>query len=344
MKKILCTLLSFVLCFTLSGCYDSKEISRVAFILAVGFDKDIYSFQIVKPSAFEGEGSEDSPLFTTAISAPNVYIAMDKLNSSISEKCDYSHIKMILFSQDKLEQGIENEVYAMLNTNDFHPNTRVAVCKDKVSEFMKNMKIPLDANPAEYYENIFNKNFTEYAPDVQLRDLQKNYKTHITGNVLPVMSKTNSQMAVITDYKLTEITNPQEVFIYNLLQKNNFDGNYQVSDGVVINIGKKSKKCSINLSGKTPVISVSLDLTGDIIWSETNADKKKISTIAQKKLKTDVTEFLYKCSMQYKSDILEFSKYAKTHYPTIESWEKEDWQGLFQKASYNVAVDINIKQ
>lgn len=344
MKKFLSILLVFTLCFTLSGCYDSKEISRIAFIIAVGFDEGSYSFQIVKPSAFEGENSEDSPLLTTTISAPNVYIAMDKLNSSISEKCDYSHIKMVLFSQDKLEKGIENEIDAMLKSNDFHPNTRIAMCQDKASEYMKDMKIPLDANPAEYYENIFKQNFTEYAPDIKLKDMQKNYKTHVIGNVLPIMSNTTSGMVITTNYKLTDTAKAEEVLLYNLLKENNFEGNYPIGEEGAVRLKKKSGRYNIDLSDKTPLISVKLNLEGDIIWLEGSADKEKISEQVKEKLKNDITEFLYRCSLQYKADIMELYKSAKTNYPTTESWEKEDWQGLFQKAGYNVVVDINIKR
>lgn len=342
MKKLLCIILSAVMIFTLGGCYDSKEISRIAFIIAVGFDEDSYTFQIVKPSEFEGESSEDSPLLTTTVNAPNVYIAMDRLNSSISEKCDYSHIKMVIFSQDKLTTGIEDDIYAMLNSNDFHPNTRVAMCKGKASEYMEDMKIPLDANPAEYYENIFKENYTEYAPDITIKDMQKNYKSQIIGNVLPVMSSTNSGMAITRDYKLTDTAGSDEVFVYNLLQWKNFNGNYAVDDNVVININKKNKRYNINLSGNTPIITIKLDLTGNVIWSPTSVDKEKISKKAEQKLENDITEFLYRCSLQYKSDIFEFYKLARTNYPTIQSWEKEDWQGLFQKANYKVTVKINI--
>ncbi len=344
MKKFMCIILPLAICITFSGCYDSQEISRIAFILAVGFDKDSYSFQIAKPSAFEGEGSEDSPLLTTTIYAPNVYIAMDKLNSSISEKCDYSHIKMAVFSKDKLEKGIEKEVYAMLNSNDFHPNIRVAMCEDKASGYMEDMEIPLDANPAEFYENIFKENFTEYAPDVQLKDMQKQYKTQVSGNVLPVMNKTNSGMAIIKDYKLNGNAKSDEVFLYNLLKEKNFEGNYQINDGIVATVNKKNHKFNVDLSSKAPIVSVKLCLTGSIIWAESNINKEKISQDAQKKLQREVTEFLNKCSLEYKTDILGLYKLARTNYLTTESWEKEDWQGLFQRAKYKVTVDIDIRE
>ncbi len=344
MKKILCVLLSVIICLAFSGCYDSKEISRIAFIIAVGFDEDSYSFQIVKPSAFEGETPEDSPLLTTTISAPNVYIAMDKLNSTISEKCDYSHIKLVLFSKDKLKKGIEDEITAMLKSNDFHPNTRIAMCENKASEYLKGMKIPLDANPAEYYENIFKQNFTEYSPDTKLKDMQKNYNTQIISNVIPVLNNKATGMIITRDYKLTDTTHEQEVLLYHILKEKSFEGNYPINTHIVVSLKKKSCRYSIDLSDKTPYITIKIKLDGNVIWAEENVDKAKIQKLTKEKLEGDITEFLYRCSIQYRADIFDFYKLAKMNYTTTKSWEKEDWQGLYEKANYKVTADVNISR
>lgn len=343
MKKIISTLLIFTMCFTLSGCYDSKEISRIAFVMAVGFDRGSYSFQIVKPSAFEGESSEDSPLLTLTTEAPNVYIAMDKLNSSISEKCDYSHIKMVIFSQDMLKTGIGKEIDAMLKSNDFHPNTRIAMCEGKASEYMADMEIPLDANPAEYYENIFKQGFTEYAPDVNLKDMQKSYKNHVVGNVLPVLNST-AGMAVTSNYRLTDIAGINETLIYNLLKNNNFECNYSPANNTVISLKKKNCRFSIDLSEKIPLVTVKIQLEGNIIWTEGDVNKEALEVLTKEKTESDITGFLYKCSTLYKADILELYKLAKVNYTTVSAWENEDWQGLFEKANYNVSTEIDIRR
>ena len=344
MKKLISLLLSSALCLALGGCYDSNEISRLAFVLAVGFDTDSYSFQIVKPSAFEGEGGEGSPFFTATVNAPNVYIAMDKLNSQISESCDYSHIKMVIFSEEKLKKGIDKETDAMLKSNDFHPTTRVCMCRGKAEDFMKDMKIPLDANPAEYYENIFKQGFTEYSPDVTLNDLIKSYNSHITGNVLPVINDETAGMAVVRDYRFSDTAKPTDAFIYNLLTQQGFEGNYPIGDTAVVRFKKKNCIKRVKLSEKTPLINLNTELEGNIIWAEDSVDKNRIGKIAEAEIKNDITEFLYRCSMEYRADILDFYKIARTHYPTVESWEKEDWQGLFEKSQYSVNVKAEIKR
>lgn len=343
MKKLLIIVLILTMCLTLGGCYDSKEISQIAFIIAVGFDENSYSFQIVKPSAFEGESSEDSPLLTKTVSAPNVYMAMDRLNSSISERCDYSHIKMVIFSRSKLEKGIKDEINAMLKSNDFHPNTRIAMCEGKASDYMNSMEIPLDANPAEYYENIFKKNYTEYSPDVKLKDFQKSYKNQIAGNAVPIIG-TDGGMAVAKSFKITDTADAGEVLIYNILKEGDFEGNYSAGSGTAIRLKKKSCRYSVDLSDTTPLISVKIQFEGNILWAEGNVDKATLEVQAEERAESDITKFLYKCSNVYKADIFGFYKHAKTNYLTVQSWEKEDWQGLFERADYNVSVDISIKR
>ena len=343
MRKLLIIFLIFIMCLNLSGCYDSKEISRLAFVMAIGFDEGSYSFQLVKPSAFEGDGGDDSPLLTLTVEAPDVYMAMEQLNSSISEKCDYSHIKMVIFSQEKLQQGIESEINAILKSNDFHPNTRIAMCEGKVSEYMADMEIPLDANPAEYYENIFKQGYTDYAPDVKLKDMQKNFKTHISGNVLPLLNSKKG-MAVTRGYILTGIADTDETFIYNLLKNKNFEGNYSPINSVVLSLKKKSCSFTVDLSEKTPFVTVNLRLDGNIIHSSGDVNKDILKVQTTEKIASDITGFLYKTSTQYKADILELYRLAKMQYTTVAAWEKEDWQGLFEKANYNVNVSVEIKR
>ena len=343
MKKIISLMLSLMFTISLSGCYDSKEISQTAFVIAVGFDRNYYTFQIVKPSAFEGDDSEDSPLLTKTISSPNVYEAMDKLNSSVSETCDFSHIKIAVFSKDTVETGIEQQINAMLKSNKFHPNIKIAMCEGKVSDYMKDMKIPLNTNPAEYYENLFRHKLTQYSPDTRLKDLQKNYSSHIPGCALPVINNENG-MAITSNYKLTGTANATSTQTYNMLKNADFKGNFTIANGVVVSFKKTMCKFKVNIDDTPMEITVKLKLDGNITWSETKTDASSLEKEAKTKIENDVKNFLYKCSNNYKADILEFYKIAKTHYTTLADWEDADWQNMFENASYKVTVDADIKR
>ena len=342
MKKFIALILSLILCITLSGCYDSKEISRIAFVIAVGFDENSYSFQIINPSAFEGDSSDNSPLLTETVYASNVYDAMNKLNSKVSETCDYSHIKMVIFSRKVLERGIKKEIDAMLKSNEFHPNTNITMCEGKASDYMQNLKIPLDANPAEYYENMSGYDFTEYSPDTQLKDIQKNFSSHIAGCAIPIIN--NNGMAITSNFKLSGTADENQTLIYNLLKNPGFEGNFTVANGIVISFKKTYCNYKIDLSKNPPSITAELALDGNIVWSQTNTNSANAEKYAKAKIEKDIKNFLNKCSTDYKADILEFYKLAKVNYLTLQSWEKENWQELFENATYTVRTDIKIKR
>ena len=343
MKKILFLILLLMFTTTLSGCYDSREISQTAFIIAVGFDQDAYTFQIVKPSAFEGNGSENSPLLTKTISAPNVYEAMDKLNSKVSEVCDFSHIKIAVFSKDMVKAGIEQQINAMLKSNNFHPNIKIAMCEGKVSDYMKDMEIPLNTNPAEYYENLFRYKLTQYSPDTRLKDLQKNYSAHIPGCALPVINNENA-MAITSNYKLSGTASANNTQIYNMLKNPDFKGNFTITEGVVVNFKKTMCNFKVNTDVFPTEITIKLKLDGNIAWSESETDTSSLEKTIKTKTENDIKNFLYKCSAEYKADILEFYKIAKTHYTTLADWENAHWQNMFENASYKVTVDADIKR
>lgn len=372
MKKTLCVLLSMFLCFGLSGCYDSNEISRLAFIIAIGIDKADdgmyeYTFQAVNPSAFEGSEGDAEPLVSTTITASTIYAAMDKLNSEISEKCDYSHIKLAVFSEELMKTDSKKILSSMLKSDSFHPNTRIAVSLSKASEYLKSIKIPLDTNPAEYYENIFKQNFSAYSPDTRLRDLEKSYKNHPQCNVIPVVkaskkkdkdepvleSYNTEQIAIIKDYKIVKTADQNEAFCYNLITSKNFRNNLYIKapsteNNVAVELTRSSCRTDVDMSGKNPIITLNIKLDGSILWSESHgvyiAEDEKFNKAVSDKAENMVTEFLHKCSREYKADICDFAKRAKKNYLTVKAWESEDWQGLYEKAEYRINVKISLKR
>ena len=372
MKKIICLALVTIMCLSLGGCYDSDEISKLAFIIAVGIDKSDdgmyeYTFQTVKPSAFDNSESDAAPLAAATIKAPTIYAAMDKLDSEISEKCDYSHIKLAVFSEELMKTGAESIFRSMLKSDSFHPNTRVAMSETKASEYLQNIKIPLDTNPAEYYENIFKQDYTAITPDTRLRDMEKSYINHPKCNILPIVKASvnnenedsklelynTERIALIKNYHLIGKADQNEAFWYNIVTGDKFTGNFYIQipgtdKSVVIKFVKKRCKINVDLSEKTPLISVDVKIDGTILWSEDDssyiADDENFGAAVNEKAESELTEYLYKCSRVYKADINDFAKRAKKYYGTVSDWEKEDWQGLFEKADYNVNVKINIKR
>lgn len=52
-----------------------------------------------------------------------------------------------------------------------------------------------------------------------------------------------------------------------------------------------------------------------------------------------LTEYLYKTSIDYKSDINGFGKYSLTNFLTIPEFEKYDWKNSYKDSVFNVKVE-----
>ncbi len=311
--------------------------------MSVGYDVDSYSFHIVNPSAFSGDGGDSSPLITKTIFATDIYSAMDMLNSEMSEKCDFSHIKTVIFSKDKLNAGVLDEIEAMYNSKTFHPNIRVAMCTGTVAEYMKNFKIPLNTNPAEFYENIFSEDSNPYSPDTTLKDMQKSYQNQVAANVLPILDN-STKTAITKNCKLSGTTSLNESILYNLLTKKSFNCNYPINEDTVLRLKNEGVKIAVNFKDKTPKVFVNIKLGADVVWSTKNTDMEKLQKTASHILTKEITTFMNNCSSKYKADIFSLYKYAKINYLTIENWENENWQQLFEQANYSVNVNLKIKR
>lgn len=369
MKRIFVIIMAFCLCPLFTGCYDSNEISKQAYIIAIGIDKagnttKNYTFQLINPSAFNDSGSDKQPLVSATINDRNVYSALDKLNTSISEKCDYSHLKLLIFSMDYAKDGLQEEIESMLKSDIFHPNTRVAVSFEDSSDYLNSNIIPFDTNPSEYYENLFKKNYTVYATDTRLRDFEQEFFNHKKGNVTPILHSSNyneeekrisykhNEMAILNDARLVNTADEKDIVIYNLLSNKNYRGNMTVrlcaSDESVINIEKKKLSIKTEFFEKKLVVSAYLSADADIAWSECKKGSSVLpdnyEVALKEQIESDITGFLYKCSRIYKTDILGICNYAKKYYLTTSAWESEIWQDVFENADYNVNVKIKLQR
>lgn len=367
MKKILIFILCLCLCFTATGCYGGEEISKLAFVIAIGIDKEDkglynYTFQIVKPSAFE-EGSEDNPLVSNTVTSSTVYSAMDKLNSEISEKCDYSHIKLAVLSDSLLkEEG--TRVFEIITRSDFyHPNIRIALSKGKAGDYLNSIKIPLDTNPVEYYENLFRESYSPYSPQTRLKDIPTETGGPPVCNILSLVEPQKAkdeekdigtqnlkEIAILKDGKFVATGDENYAKWYNLLTGKSTAFNIvttatETKEEVVVKLSKK--QCTINVQPEKNGAKIKVDLAfdGNVLWSESNLLGTEVfAQKVQGYVKEQVEKFLQICSQKYKADVVNFGKYARAHYLTENAWQNEDWQTMFERAEYTVNVNVDIKR
>lgn len=111
----------------------------------------------------------------------------------------------------------------------------------------------------------------------------------------------------------------------------------------------KKTKSEVQISQGSPLISCSIHLNGNINSSSNNVDYSSeenlalVESYANAYIEGLISQYLYKTSKEFQSDIVGFGKYIRDGYLTWEDWEQYDWLSKYQNAFFDVSVETNIK-
>lgn len=110
----------------------------------------------------------------------------------------------------------------------------------------------------------------------------------------------------------------------------------------------KKPKIKVEFSDSKPVINVELFLDAhgltlnDSIDYTSMSDVEELEKSANQYLERKISDFLYKTSKEYNSDIVGFGKYVLSKYITWDEWEKSNWSENYKNASFNVDVNLSV--
>lgn len=161
--------------FTLSGCFNTANIDRLAYVVALGFDvgennKLKLSFQISIPGGSGESGSSQSDsTIVNSIECSSIDSGINLLNSYISKEINLAHCRVIVFSEEFAYNGISESVYTLINKVQIRPTANVIVSRCSAEYFLNNSKPILEKLSARYYEVAQNSSeYTGYTDDITL--------------------------------------------------------------------------------------------------------------------------------------------------------------------------------
>lgn len=112
---------------------------------------------------------------------------------------------------------------------------------------------------------------------------------------------------------------------------------------------ENSPKIKVDIVNNAPYISIDLNFSGRIYSMKENLKYLNSSTLDSLSEQTNnyiekiLTSYLYKTSIEFKSDINDIGKYALSKFLTIPEFEKFDWKNNYTNSAFNVKVDTKIQ-
>ena len=105
----------------------------------------------------------------------------------------------------------------------------------------------------------------------------------------------------------------------------------------------------VSFINNSPYITSMIDLNAEILSMTKNSEYleeenlKQIEQQANHYLESHISEYLYKTSKNYHSDIAGFGKYAVSHFATWNDWTDYNWLNNYRNSFFHVKVKTNIR-
>lgn len=351
-------LLCLLLCITLSGCYDSREVEETAYLIALGVDKGQeqpcrYTFQISNPletGTTTGESKDEPPAEETAreesnkgvnnmvVEAENFYLALSQLRSYLGKEPDLSHLKVITFSKELAREGLEKHTSAFLAQQEIRPDTNLCLA-ESAQEFLTRVKPTLEQSTARYYELMFWQRYSPYAPVTELKEFVACSRNSGRDPVLPLADGEQvSGMGIFRSDALVAEGDSHRAMVYKLLTGEASGISVTAGSSVFSVTGKGSPNIRIQPEGDAARVTVEVSLRARLLQG-TPEDSAALAA----KLEEDMTNFLRETTA-LSADVLGLGNAARKKSLTQEDWVRADWEQQLKKLSVFTKTRIKLEE
>ena len=178
LKNISIFILIILLLLGFYTSYNSLKIDNLAFVVAIGIDRGNsdnnlkISFQIAKPSSMSESNSEKgTTTVINTVETTSISSATNLMNSYIEKQINFSHCRLVVFSEAVASDGISDIIYTLANNVQVRPSTNIIISKTDAKYYLENSTTNLESLPVKYYDIFPNSSrYTGYISDSTLGD------------------------------------------------------------------------------------------------------------------------------------------------------------------------------
>ena len=205
-KKLALILICIILLTSLSSCYDAREIDHVAHVLVIGVDKGVsdkwritLQFNNMKGGSSgdqqaaggdgggsEDGGSQDGYTYVT-VDAPSFFIGLDMLNASVPRRLAFTHVGLIVISEELAKDGLLEEYIAPISRfREIRGSAHMVTTKGSAMDFIK-ANAPFIGTTLfkEFQTSITESENTGFFPHSTLNDF---YEALLSPQHQPIMT------------------------------------------------------------------------------------------------------------------------------------------------------------
>lgn len=168
-RWVFIVLMSGIIVFSLTACWDAKEIDRWAYVLAIGVDKGVENelrFTFLIPTMKQetgtaamaggatGQSGEQGRFTTVSVDAPTFFAGVNMVESSVSKILNYMHAKFVIISEDLAREGVAKFINGMIRDRQIRGTNNIVIAKGKASEYVEGLSPALTGTVSKALEGI----------------------------------------------------------------------------------------------------------------------------------------------------------------------------------------------
>ncbi|WML44757.1 Ger(x)C family spore germination protein [Neobacillus sp. PS3-40] len=369
MKKFL--LLTIVLILNLSiltGCWNYREVEKLAIVAGVAIDKGKNNQFRVTVEIIQISGGKDTKITSklVTIEGKTIFDAVRNAISLSGKKLYWSHTKVVVISKDIAKNGILRVVDWYNRDSETRSDVNLLISKEKTArEVLEGTGVTDEIKSFELADTLKNEKSLSKAPTSEIWQFINDLESPGIVNVIPTVSLNQTEnnstpqvmgLAIFKKAKLIGFLNGRESKSV-LFVKDEVKGGLLVQ-GVQ---GNKSTPVSLEIfKSKTkmePVVKANHDIEFNVtinttvaideignsenLTSEPQLEKLKRSTEAM--VKKYVENCIKKVQSDYGVDIFGFGEKLREEKPRIWNRIGNNWEDKFKELKVNVKVKVDIK-
>ncbi|MBO5364964.1 MAG: GerAB/ArcD/ProY family transporter [Clostridia bacterium] len=346
-----------ILCVSLTGCYDGREVEAAAYTIALGIDQGEtqryrYTFQLSNPlelggsmetenTKTESQGEEESAqenktVSNISIEAEDFYLAVNQLKSHLSKEPDFSHLKLLVFSYDAAKAGVLEHASLLFWEQEVRPSTNVCLA-ESAGKFLKEVKPTLEQSTARYYELLFQNRNTPYAPVVELREFVSRGTDGGWDPVLPIATAEKlTGIGVFQEGKLVATMDGKAAMLYRFLTGDATEIAVRAGNSSFSVASRKKPEFHVDANTSPKRIGVRTYLTAELV-----SGSKEDFPVLTAQLEDEMTAFLRE-TFRLKADVLGVGAWMRYGMLQEGEWGNANWREEMPK--FDIFSQTRVKE
>jgi spore germination protein KC len=344
-EKVIISSLVILVMFTMSGCWDTRDINHRVMPVVLGISKEEEEYKAYLQIPMPQQDAIQTKVVTGVGETINEVV--DNISTNMESSVDLLQVKVVVVDRDFAEEGMKDLISGIMRSRDVSAKAMIAICDDDIEKFFRSMENNTSPQGTSLLD-FFEKN-SGWDPQIALTRVWQVYRSihsYTRDVAIPMLHRGETTLVehvgsgIIKNGRMVEEINNNETLLYNAFNGESTQGKIEViNKGSVLILGNKMKYES-KMNGDTPQLRSTISLDVMILETKGSPSRKMIEKELERTLSTRLNN-MYTKLRESEADILGLGQLFRKEIPreNLKDWRTK----YYRELSSDFIVDVKIR-